>query len=72
MKHFFVDDIHTDKNITIAADEDGTEWKPTPKNETDCCVIMDYEYCPCIDCCIVNGHQQCPCLEGVTEDGNKA
>ena len=58
MKHFFVDDIQTDKNITIAADENGTEWKPTPKNETDCCVIMDQWHCPC--------------LEGVTEDGNKA
>ena len=35
MKHFFVDDIQTDKNITIAADENGTEWKPTSKNETE-------------------------------------
>ena len=34
-KAFFVDDIHTDKNITIAADENGTEWKPTSKNETE-------------------------------------
>ena len=31
-----VDDIHTDKNITsIAVNENGTEWKPTPKNETE-------------------------------------
>ena len=35
IKHFFVDDILTDKNITIAANENGTEWKPTPKNETE-------------------------------------
>ena len=30
-----VDDIHTDKNITIAVNENGTEWKPIPKNETE-------------------------------------
>ena len=35
IKHFFVDDIHTDKNVIIAANENGTEWKPTPKNETE-------------------------------------
>ena len=60
IKHFFVDDIKTDKNVTIAANENGTEWKPTPKNETEdnCCIIMD--------------QWKCPCIEGVTGGGNKA
>ena len=57
----YVDDIHTDKNITsIAVNENGTEWKPTPKNETE------------DNCCMVMGHWKCPCIEGVTEEGNKA
>ena len=30
-----VDDIHTDKKITKALNENGTEWKPIPKNETE-------------------------------------
>ena len=30
-----VDDIHSDKNITIAVNGNGTEWKPTPNNETE-------------------------------------
>ena len=27
--------IQTDMDVTIAANENGTEWKPTTKNETD-------------------------------------
>ena len=60
IKHFFVDDIQTDKNVTIAANENGTEWKPTPKNETE------------FHCCWKDGIRKCPCMEGVTEEGNKA
>ena len=66
---FFVciDDIQTDKDVTIAANENGTEWKPTPKNETDCCVVMDQWICPCSSsggCCVIMGVNHCPCIEG--------
>ena len=78
IKHFFVDDIQTDKNVTIPANENGTEWKPTPKNETednqegsgnttDCCVVMDQWICPCSasgGCCVIMGVNHCPCIEG--------
>ena len=31
----FTVNIKTDKNVMMVANENGTEWKPTPKNETE-------------------------------------
>jgi hypothetical protein len=33
IKYFFVDDIHTDKNITVS--ENGTEWETTTEDNQE-------------------------------------